>query len=445
MTMPRAPAPSTVSAIASSIAVLAIATVLTKSLALGKELVVAQTFGTASALEAYLLALVVCNFLIGLVAHSLPTAFIPVLVRRLEQGTLGDARALVAGTSAVAIAAGLASALLLASAASPLGHALGFDAPSRELAAQLLLRLAPLVPLAGLASVWAAILHARRRFWAVSLAPACTPIAIVLALVLGDADVDLLAAATVIGALVETIVLGILVARVGLLAPVRASLRDPDLREVLSGYAPLFAGAAVLGLVPVCDRAIAASVGAGAVATLAYAGRLVDPLLATGATAIGTAMLPHAARTLALGGRRELRGVSLKLGALVLLGCVPLVAVLVLASESIVRLLFARGAFTDADAIAVADVQAVLALQIPIYLVGMIAARVLAAFGRMRVLLAGNLAALGLTLVLDLALVGPFGVRGIAIATVVMRAITVGWLLLACLRALQVRASEVPR
>jgi peptidoglycan biosynthesis protein MviN/MurJ (putative lipid II flippase) len=177
-------------------------------------------------------------------------------------------------------------------------------------------------------------------------------------------------------------------------------------------------------------------VGTGAVATLAYAGRLVDPLLATGATAIGTAMLPHAARTLAHGGPAQLRGVSLRLAALVLAGSVPAVLALVLASEPIVRLVFARGAFTDADAIAVASVQSVLALQIPIYLVGMIAARVLAAVGRMRVLLAGNAAALALTVVLDLALVEPLGVAGIAVATVVMRAITVGWLLVACLRAL---------
>lgn len=439
----RAPAPSTVAAIASSIAVLAVATVLTKSFALGKELVLASSFGTAPSLEAYLLALVVCNFLIGLVAHSLPTAFVPVLVRQLEQGRVAAARALVSGTSVIAVGAGLVCALTIALSADALAGVLGggFDPATRELAGELLFRLAPVVPLAGLGSVLGAILHARRRFWAVSLVPACTPIAIVFALVLGVADVELLTTATVVGAIAEAALLAALVARAGLLVPRWTGVHDPELREVVRGYVPLLLGAAVLGLVPVCDRAIAATVGAGAVATLAYAGRLVDPLLATGATAIGTAMLPHAARSLAQGGH-ELLGVSLRLGGLVLATSVPLVVGLVLGSRAIVELLFARGAFTEADAAAVASVQAVLALQIPIYLVGMIAARVLAAAGRVRVLVLGNAAALALTVTLDLALVDGFGVRGIAIATVVMRAITVGWLLFACLRALRPREAQ---
>jgi putative peptidoglycan lipid II flippase len=436
--MPRAPAPSAVGAIASSIAVLAAATLLTKSFALGKELVVAGAYGTDRGLEAYLVALVVCMFLVGLVAHSLPSAFIPVFVRHLENARPAAARALVGSTSAFALMAALACAGLVACLSGPLVDtvARGFDPAARALTRRLLLWLLPAVPLAGLASVWAAVMHARRRFWAVSLVPAVTPIAIVLAIALGPspANVEVLAAATVLGLAGETMGLGVLVARAGLLAPMRLSWRDVGLREVLSEYAPVVAGAALLGLTPVIDRAVAATVGEGAVATLGYAGRLVDAGLALGATAIGTALLPHLARSVALGRTEELRRTFRGVVALVLFVSVPFTAVLAVSSHAIVGALFERGAFTAADTQAVAGVQAVLALQIPIYLVGIIAARMLAASRRNRVLLVGNVVSLALTVTLDLALVGPLGVGGIALATAITRTVVVSFLLVVCLR-----------
>jgi putative peptidoglycan lipid II flippase len=430
--MSRAPAPSSVAAIASSIGVLAVAAVLTKSVGLGKELVVADAFGTAPTLETYLLALVVCNFLVGLVAHSLPTAFIPVLVRQKERGQLDDARRLVTATSWVAIAVGVAAAVVVTIVAGAL------VGPEHREATAAVAILAPVVPLAGVASVWGAVLHAERRFWAVSLAPVATPVAIVTMLLVTEAPhASDLAGATVIGAALEAAVMLALVTRGKRLAWRWPSLRDRGLGEVVRGYGPLLLGAAALGLVPVVDRVAAAFAGEGAIATLAYAGRLVDPLLATGATAIGTAMLPYAARSVAQGRPDELRATSIRVSALVLAVAVPATLVLVTASAPLVHLLFERGAFTPDDAVAVARLQAVLALQIPIYLVGMVAVRVVAATGAVRLLLVGNLASLALTLALDFVLVGPFGPLGIAIATVATRMIVVGGMLVACARALR--------
>jgi putative peptidoglycan lipid II flippase len=444
--MPRAPAPSVVSAITGSIAVLATATLLTKSFALGKELVVAGAFGIDRGLEAYLVALVLCMFLIGLVAHSLPSAFIPVFVRHVENDRPDAARDLVGTTSAFALAAGLACAGLVACLSGPLVDvvAQGFDPAARALTRRLLLLLLPAVPLAGLASVWAAVMHARRRFWAVSLVPAVTPTVIVLAIVLLPARVEVLAAATVIGLACETVALAVLAARAGLLAPMRLAWRDASLRAVLREYAPVVAGAALLGLTPVCDRAVAATAGEGAVATLGYAARLVDAGLALGATAIGTALLPHAARSVALGRRDELLRTFRGLVRLVLCVSVPAAAMLALGSSAIVGALFERGAFTAQDTMAVAAVQAVLALQIPIYLVGIIAARMLAVNRLNRVLVVGNVVSLALTIVLDLAFVGPFGVTGIAVATIVTRTVVTLLLVHACVRLVLAPRSVAP-
>ncbi len=424
-------------AIVRSIAVLAIATVLTKSCALGKELVVAATFGTAAGLEAYLVAFVVCMFLVGLVAHSLPTAFVPVFVRHVEDGRRAEARDLVGDTTGLAIAVGFSCAVIVASASGWIAElaGAGLDSATREQAARLLVVLVAIVPLSGVAASWSAVLHAERRFWAVSLVPAVTPLVVVLALVTGPADVDVLAAATVAGFAGEALVLAVLVARAGWLAPPRLRLEDESVRDVLRGYAPLVGGAALLGLTPVLDRAIAASAGPGAVATLGYAGRLVDATLAIGATALGTAMLPFAAQSVALGRRAELRRTVRGLVVLLFLASVPVTAVLVLASEPITAALFERGAFTPRDTRAVATVQALLALQIPIYLVGIVAARLLAAHRIVRVLFVGNVLSLVLGVGLDLLLVGPYGAAGIAVATVVMRTAATLFVVVVCLRS----------
>jgi putative peptidoglycan lipid II flippase len=291
-----------------------------------------------------------------------------------------------------------------------------------------------MVPIAGLVAVWSAVMHARSRFWAVSLVPAATPVVIALALVVGPARVESLAMGTLVGLVLEAVLLAVLVARAGFLVRPRLRWRDPGLQEVLRQYGPLVLGAVLLGLTPVCDRAIVATAGEGAVATLGYASRVVDALVGLGVTAIGTATLPHAARSVALGRRVELRRTLGRLVAVLLAVAVPLALAIAWWSRTIVAALFERGAFTAADTAAVADIQAVLAVQIPVYLVGIVAARVLSADRANRVLLVGNALSLVLTIVLDLALVGPFGAAGVALATVVTRTVATAYVVIACIR-----------
>jgi putative peptidoglycan lipid II flippase len=102
---------------------------------------------------------------------------------------------------------------------------------------------------------------------------------------------------------------------------------------------------------------------------------------------------------------------------LVLWGGIAMVLLIVAFSSPIVSLLFERGAFSEADTRAVAEVQALLALQIPFYVLGMIAVRLLSATSGNRILMWISFGNFAVNIVANYVFMRLWGVAGIALAT----------------------------
>ncbi len=95
----------------------------------------------------------------------------------------------------------------------------------------------------------------------------------------------------------------------------------------------------------------------------------------------------------------------------------PLVAVLVLGSGTIVRLLYQRGAFSAADTALVSRVQIMYAWQLSFGGVAILYARLLIAMKRNDLIMVSAALNLGLDIVLNLVCMRYLGVAGIALAT----------------------------
>ena len=95
----------------------------------------------------------------------------------------------------------------------------------------------------------------------------------------------------------------------------------------------------------------------------------------------------------------------------------PVVAVLWLLSEPIVRLMFERGAFTAEDTALVALIQGLYALQIPFYLAGALGSRVLNALSLNRVTAVIGMLNCITNLIFDYVFMIWLGLPGIALAT----------------------------
>jgi putative peptidoglycan lipid II flippase len=169
------------------------------------------------------------------------------------------------------------------------------------------------------------------------------------------------------------------------------------------------------------DQGMAARLGSGSVAALSYGTRLLGVLIVIGPTAVGTAVLPHISVGAMLSNpselRRKLRRYSLMILALVL----PLTAGLMYFSEPIIRLVFQKGAFSEAATVLVSSVQRASLLQLPIAVLLSLEIRLTSALKANRLLYRVATLSLVLTLTFDYAFMRWWGVVGIAFAGVAIR------------------------
>jgi putative peptidoglycan lipid II flippase len=89
-------------------------------------------------------------------------------------------------------------------------------------------------------------------------------------------------------------------------------------------------------------------------------------------------------------------------------------------SEPLTRLLFQRGAFTDADTLLVSRVQALFVLQIPMATLGIMVVRLISAMKANHVLMWGTVLNLSLNIILNYVLMQHFAVAGLALSLSLM-------------------------
>lgn len=401
-------------------------TVLAKIASAGKDLVVAYQFGAGDDLDAFLMAFLIPSFAINLVGGSLNAALIPTYIQVRKQEGMTAAIDLYASV--------LLGSLFLLSATSMVLFAAGpflirtvaveFSQEKLALTGSLYNALLPCLLLSGLATTWGAILNAHERFGLAAIAPAvmATITTLVLLTLNGAVAIYALAIGVVVGTVCHAAILGWGVAREGLRLLPRWSGVTPALKTVGNQYAPMLAGAALIGSTEVVGQIMAASLGSGSVSILSYGTKIPMLLLGVGSMAASTAVLPYFSEMVAAERWKEIRHTLLTYAGLVAAVTIPLTALLVWFSEPIVELVFQRGAFTDAHTRQVAWVQSLALLQIVPFALGILAVRLLSSLKANHILMWGSAISLVLTIILNYLLMQPLGVAGIALATSLMYA-----------------------
>ena len=166
---------------------------------------------------------------------------------------------------------------------------------------------------------------------------------------------------------------------------------SPALRRVIGQYLPLVAGASVMGGTALVDGAMAATLAPGSAAALHYGNKVVAAALAVGAGALGTVVLPVFSRLIGARDWGAVRRVVRTYSPADPAGDRSGRAVALRPFGSRWRVWSSnRGEFTAADTRLVGRVQALYALQIPFYVLGMLFVRLISAAAANRVLLFGS-------------------------------------------------------
>ena len=369
---------------------------------------------------------------VSIVAGSFASAFIPIYISVQHREGQEAAKQLYQSlmTWTLILLAGLVTVLALTASVIVRFLGSGFSPEKLDFTRSLLLMLLPVLMLKGLATVWTAVLNAGERFFVAAGIPFLTPaITIALLLVAGHQwGIYALVVGTVGGAFVETAVWVRHLRRSGIPITPRYGGWSPAIAEVLRQYGPVVAGAMLMSSTVIVDQAMAAMLGPGSVSILNFGTKIVSFLLTVGATALGTAVLPHFSRMVAqndwLGVRHTLRTYI----RLILLTAVPLTVCCVYLSEWLVQVIFERGAFTAADTLVVSRVQEFMLLQIPLYLVGILIVRLISALRANSILMWGCVMNFVVNVVLNYVLMQWLHVAGIALSTAVVYLVSVTYL-----------------
>ncbi|MDX6710052.1 MAG: putative peptidoglycan lipid flippase, partial [Blastocatellia bacterium] len=315
-----------------------------KIIATMKESVVAQQFGVSDYLDAFLIAYILPSFAINVISGSFNSALIPTYIQVREGDGLKPAQRLISSTTLWSLGLLATVTLILGLGSSPLLRLLGANfAPAKlELTHSLFLLLLPVLPLAGISTVCAAILNANQRFAVVSTVPAVTPVCVIIgACVFGkDWGTYAIAGGILFASCLESLLLIFSLKRLGISITPRWYGMNPAIKGVLKQYAPMIAAGFIVNGAVLVDQSMAARLGPGSVSVLNYGNRIVTVALGIGTMALSTAVLPQFSRMVV---QKDWSGVNHTLRTytrLILIVTIPVATVFILLSKPLVRLLF---------------------------------------------------------------------------------------------------------
>ncbi|MBX3560577.1 MAG: polysaccharide biosynthesis C-terminal domain-containing protein [Sphingomonas sp.] len=412
---------------------------IAKGVAAAKEMVVAQTFGTGSVVDAYLF---VFNLIMMPAAlwYSIAIAVVIPLDGRLRNSAPAEERRFRGELLGAVVLLGFATGLVVWLALRLLldFSTLGLEAETHRHAVTAVNYLAFAVPL-GLAANSGSVLLMSRGRHANSLLEGMPALVLLGALLLWSVGgLQVLLWGTLAGFAAQLVITMLLLGRE---APrPRFGFASPAWAEFRAGAGIMFATQLLMALTTVVDQFFAADMAGGSIATLGYATRIQALFLALGATAIGRAILPVFVRMKA-SDPDALYHVARRWTWLLFASGTGAVLLIWPFAEHIVRLLFERGAFTTDDTREVTEVLRWSLTQLPFYFAMITASQLLYSVARYR--LAAWLAFAGLILKLSLSfiLVGPLGLVGLVVSTTAMQAFSCG-VLLWTLRTRQPKARE---
>lgn len=338
-------------------AIVALGTLTSRVLGLGRDLVLAALFSRA-ATDAFLVAFQIPNLLRQLLAEgAVQTAVLPVLTKTREQQGEQAARSYfraIRGLSLVVLCLVTALGMLFASDLVDL-FAAGFrDRPGQhERAVQLTRWVFPYIFFMGTAALGLAALNTHKRFVVTSFAPALLNVSfIVFALLLpgwlgarGYERILAMAIGALIGGALQVMAQWPSLRAIGYFEPPSLRWNDSAVRETVRRLGPTLLGVGVYYVDVIVGRRLLSELGEGPISYFGFALRLCDFPQGIFVMALQTATLPSLALLVAKDHLDEVAktcAFGVRLALFVGIGATGLFVVL---AEPIVALLFQRGQF----------------------------------------------------------------------------------------------------
>jgi putative peptidoglycan lipid II flippase len=408
-----------------------------------RDIVLAAVLGAGPVADAFFVALRLPNHFRAIFAEgAFNAAFVPAYARVRAQKGPDDASlfadrifTLLLATQLVVLAVALVFTPEVIRVLAP-----GFRGdPTRfPLAVELTRITFPYLLLVTLVTLYGGILNALQRFAAAAAAPILFNLSLMVALAFAaffPTAGHAAAWAVLIAGVLEALLVGGDALRAGVLPRFRRPRLDAEVKRFFAALGPATVGSAGVQLALFADTIIASFLPAGALSALYYADRLNQLPIGVIGIAAGTVILPEMAQRIAAGDEAGAARAQTQAFTFTLLLSVPCVVAFLLVPDLIMRALFARGAFTAADAAAAGRTLAAYAIGlIPFVLVRSATATFLAR-GDTATPVKAALAAAAVNILLKVLLMGSLAQVGLALATSIGAWINLGLVLWLATRA----------
>jgi putative peptidoglycan lipid II flippase len=390
-----------------------------------RDVVMAAILGAGPMADAFFIAFRLPNHFRAILAEgAFNAAFVPAYARTLEEDGAKAARLFADRIAAALLAINvvlLALALFFtADVVGLLAPGLSEDPERFDLAVTLTRITFPALLLVSLQTMISGELNANGRFAAAAGAPVLLNICMIVALLLAAwfPNAGYAAAWAVLAAGVLQVVLVAVDAELhnfGL--RLRLPRLDLPTRKFLRALGPAIVGAGGVQLALFADTLIASFLPIGALSALYYADRINQLPIGVVGIAVGTVLLPEMSRRLGAGDEKGAASAQARGIQLALLLTVPCAAAAITIPDLIMRALFARGAFTAADAAAAGATLAAYSVGLlPFVLLRSFTAPFYARRDTLTPVKAALLAA-AVNIALKFVLMGPLAQVGLALAT----------------------------
>jgi putative peptidoglycan lipid II flippase len=419
--------------IARNTAIFSALTGLSRIAGLVREVVASSYFGTSGAFSAFTVAFQVPNLVRSLFADAaLSAAFVPVFTELLEKGNKRDAYRL-ASTFVVLIAAALTAVsvffVLVAPWIMPPLTGDDFNAQLDDLMIGLSQVLFPIVLLLGLNGLLVGILNAYDHFTIPALAPLVWNFVIIAVLVVlkphfdGPDQLYAYAIGVLAGTLVQLVMCIPVLRKLDFAFEWSGiSFRDERVRQVLTLMLPITLSLGLINFNLFINSTLGSTVSEAVPRAIDAAFRLYMLPQGMFSVAVATVLFPALAR---LATRRDVDGLRALTGTgtrQIFLLLIPAAACTLVLAEPITRLVYERGEF-DADSTdVVAKALFWFSFSLPFAGVNLLLTRTFFSLQRPWLPTGLGAATLLVNLGVALALVGPYGIGGIVVATAVASA-----------------------
>ncbi len=407
--------------VARAAAIVALFGILSRMLGFVREIVFAGVYGATAQTDAFVNALFVVNTIAAVLLYVLTTLLIPVFQQERERAGGQSAWSLLwAITGWVGIVLIVLAGVVAIVPEAP--AALFNMGPERTaITAELLRVMAPALMLQGFSALFTSILQVHGRFAGPAAVGVAFNAGILIGVVVGAGSIGITAAAwgVTLGALLQVALQIPQFLREARAGGGHLGLRHPRLGPTLILALPVAAASILQQVNSFTDKLFASSLESGRNAALSFANALGSAPRTVLLFPLLTPLFPLIARRMAEGRRAASTDAFRRAAGILALVSVPLSLFIAVGSTEIAQMAFGRGQCGSACVGEIASPLSFYGIAVWGNFIGYLLNRTLSAGNHAREIMVATVITVVLTIVLDLALLGPLEQAGLALASAI--------------------------